>query len=123
METSFFKPKNKISNKNCLDCFERALFIVFTLKTPQRCKKPVQKEKLQSSERNVCVRQTCFSAICLLRRNYGADFPNNPHSKQDPQHLRQRRSWTKASGQTRLQCLFAFVTNIKERRSPGVEVA
>ena len=47
-ETQSFKPKK--SNKNCLDCLERALFNLFfclfvILKSHQRSKKSVQKEK------------------------------------------------------------------------------
>ena len=46
---------------------KRALFILFlTFRSCQRCKKSVQKEKIQSRERNVCVRQTCFSAMFVL---------------------------------------------------------
>ena len=54
--------------KNCLDCLERALFFFFTLMSHQGCKYSVQKERLQSTERNVCVRQTSFSAIILLNK-------------------------------------------------------
>ena len=49
----------------------------------------VQKEKLQSGGQNTCAQKTSFSAIFLLNEIYGADFPNNPHSKQDPRPLRQ----------------------------------
>ena len=32
-----------------------------------------------------------FFCYMSFELNYGADFPNNPHKKQDPQSLRQRR--------------------------------
>ena len=97
------------SNKNCLDCLERALFILFffTFRSYQQSKKSVPN---YTPENKTCARQTSFSAIFP----YGADFPNNPHSKQDPQPLRQRRSWTKS---------FYFLTLMSKRKSPGNEVA
>ena len=48
---------------------ERALFIpFFTFRSHQQRKKSVQKDKLQSTERNVSARQTSFSAIFALNK-------------------------------------------------------
>ena len=48
---------------------EGTLFILFsTFRSHEQCKKSVQKEKLQSREENVCVRQTSFSAIFVLNQ-------------------------------------------------------
>ena len=80
---------------NCLDCLERALFVLFTFRSHQHCKKSVQKEKLQSRELNVCAWQTSFSALFLLNKIAVPKFINNPHSKQDLWPLDQRRSSSK----------------------------
>ena len=74
---------------------EKALFILcffFTFRSHEQCKKSIQKEKLQSREQNVCAQQTCLSAIFVLNKTMAPNFPNNPHLKQDPQPLHQRRS-------------------------------
>ena len=82
---------------NCLDCLERALFISFLpLNSHRRCKKSLQKEKLQPRELNVCAWQTSFSAIFLLNKIIEPKFINNPHLKEDPWLLCRQRSWTKA---------------------------
>ena len=72
LETQSFKPKNK-SNKNCLK-------VINEVKSLHKN----QKEKLQSTELNVCAGQTSLSAIFLLYKIMAPKFINNPHSKQDP---------------------------------------
>ena len=46
----------------------REPYLFFTFRSHQRCKMSVQKEKLQSRERNVYARQTSFSAIFLVNK-------------------------------------------------------
>ena len=47
---------------------EKALIYFFTIRRHERCKNYVQKEKLQSRERDVCARQTSFSAIFVFNK-------------------------------------------------------
>ena len=47
---------------------ERALIYFFILKSHERCKNYVQKEKLQSRERKVYARQTSLSAIFVFNK-------------------------------------------------------
>ena len=99
---------------------ERALFVpFFTIRSYQQCKKSVQKEKLQSTERNVCARHNCFEL------NYSANFPNNSHSKEDPRPLRQQSMEVFKEGvRSKLisRVFLFFDINIKERRNSMNEV-
>ena len=75
---------------------ESLIFSFFTFSSHQRCKKSIQKEKIQYRELNACAWQTSFSAIFLLNKITVPKFINNPPSKQDSQPLRQQRSGLKA---------------------------
>ena len=91
-ETQHFKPKNKKAyNKNFL---ERALFILFLPLGASTASLKQGKITIQRTK-HVCTTDVFFYYISS-NWNYGTDFPNNPHSKQDFQPLRQWRSWTKA---------------------------
>ena len=54
-ETQSFKAKNKKSNKNCLDCWERALFILFMPLEVIRSVRSPNKKKNYSPHNETCV--------------------------------------------------------------------
>ena len=74
---------------------ESPIYSFFIFRSHQRCKKSVQKEKLQSRKLKLCARQTSFSAIFLLDKITAPKFLKNPHLKQDLRPLRQWRFLTK----------------------------
>ena len=94
-ETQSLKPKNKKSNKNCLDCLERALFILFLPLEVINGVKSLYKEKNYSPENETCVRSRRLFLPHFFWIKLWGRFSNNPHLKPDPQPLHQRRSWTK----------------------------
>ena len=83
LKLNSLNPINKKSDKNCLECLDGALSVLFffTFRSHQGRKKSVQKEKLLSRELNACARQTFFSVILLLNKITPLKFINNPHSK------------------------------------------
>ena len=96
---------------------ERALIYFFTFRSHERCKKYVQKEKLQSRERNVCTQQTSFSAIFVLNKITAPIFQII--------HIRNKTLGPCVNERVRskLFCrvFLLFYINVKVRRSPENE--
>ena len=62
----------------------------------------------------------------FFSQNYSANFPDNLHSKQDPQPLRQRSAEVLNEGvRSRVvsRVVLLFDINVKKRRGPTNEVA
>ena len=77
------------------------------------------KKKNHSPENETCVRARRLFLSYFIWIKLWRKFSNNPHSKQDTQHLRQRSPWTKVKPVSRVFLL--FVINVKDRRSLGNE--
>ena len=67
-ETQSFKPKNRKVIKTVQAVWREPYLFFFTFRSHQLCKESVQKEKLQSTERNVCTWQMSFSAIFVSNK-------------------------------------------------------
>ena len=93
------------------------IYSFFTFKSHQQSKKSVQKEKLQSRKLHVCAQQITFSAILLLNKIKA--------SKQDACLTLLSMEVLNKDVRSKLvsRVFLLFDINIKERESPGNEVA
>ena len=73
----------------------------------------------------MCVRHTSFSVLLLLLNKITAPkFINNPHLKQDPSNLASTEVFNEGVRSKLLsRVFFLFDIRVKEKRSPGNEVA